>query len=327
MNFFKEYDDSQSKMHCWLPWACQISAGVVANKDGSFIGAFSYTNVKKGTYKYLQVFFCKLPCGWNWWSERRSTAGVAKNYIAVSWMPRRKNGRIVNIPEMEGLEDLAEEQIFQKVIEGLRFCGFSWIQQLTGVALLQYLHDTVTPDSEKINKPPLPLYLDVLLSQKNYYEVNCQRVKINEQFLQAISVAGIPDLLPLLEFLDAEQIAYRFVRRFLCFDKKAAQKEMERYMKGWCAGRKSILPALAYEFHPDKVCGYLRNTLLLWNRESDKLAEICTLVRGQLDSAGQVSILEKYNLADVWMGTIPGMFRSNIAPPLVELDSVEALVV
>lgn len=334
MNYFKEYDDSEENMSCWLPWACQAGDGVIVNKDDSLIGVFIYAkNEKQEEGKRLQAFLRSLRTGWIWWSERQSTAESSKNYIVLCWNPKKVNNRVINLPKTLLEQECAKqlEVPFQSVLNecALACGGLAKLRQLKGLELLQYLHDTVTPGGGANNKPEIPLYLDALLSQQNHYSVDSQSVQVNEQHIQAIQIFGFmakETMLSLFAFLE-ERCAYRFVRRLLCFDDVAARREAARYMKGWCTGRKSILPALDYEYNPEKLCGILTNTLLVWHEDAEKLEHICGEIQETLDSAGELSVIEKYRLSDVWMGTLPGMFRCNLVTPLAELDHAAMLVV
>lgn len=333
MNYFKEYDDSEENMSCWLPWACQAGDGVIVNKDDSLIGVFIYAKNEKQDEKGLQVFLRGLGTGWSWWSERQSTAEGGKNYVVLCWTPKKVNNRVVNLPETLSEQECAKQLVvaFQCVLNecALACVGLAKLRQIKGLELLQYLHATVTPGGGAINKPEIPLYLDALLSQQNHYSVDSQSVQVNEQHIQAIQIFGFmakETMLSLFAFLE-ERCAYRFVRRLLCFDDVAARREAARYMKGWCTGRKSILPALDYEYNSGKICGNLTSTLLIWHENPKELEAICGNVREYLDRAGELSLIEKYHLADVWMGTLPGMFRCNLVTPLAELDHAAMLVV
>lgn len=335
MNFFKEYDDSQKNMSRWLPWACLVSEGVVANKDGSFLGVFSYEKKEQQEEgRALQVILRNLGTGWSWWSERKNTAAGDKNYIVLCWNPRKTKGHILNLPGAQSLqiEPMCLEVAFQSILNACPIIcdGLAKLRQLKSIELMQYLHDTVTPSGSAIMLPKLYLYLDALLSQQNSYRVDCQNVKINKHHIQAIQIFGFiteDNLRALFAFLKERNCEFRFVRRLLCFDDISARKEVKRYMKGWFAGRKSIMPALNYEYNPEKLCGILTNTLLVWHEDAEKLEQICGEIQATLDSAGELSVIEKYRISDVWMGTLPGMFRSNLTTPLVELDDAAALVV
>ena len=55
----------------------------------------------------------------------------------------------------------------------------------------------------------------------------------------------------------------------------------------------------------------------------EKAKEIETV----LNELGIVALIENYNLKDVWMGTIPGMVRSNVLAPILGVGDVSSLLV
>lgn len=325
MNLFKEYDDSHTKMSRWLPWACQVSRGVVENKDGSFVGAFSYgkVNTEDTELRRIVDIFEELLPGWTWWNERQSAPEGVKKYIAIAWSPKPQSRN--QAKDKRGENAAYFQSALDRIAAFLR--QYMVVEQLAELELLQFLHDTITPGGGKIPKPKLPLYLDALLSQQNWYGINEQGLRVNDQNVQAVSLLGVNNALEALwAFLEESAFAYRFARRFIVLDLETAQKEEKRYMQGWCAGRKSVLPALAYAMRPEKLRGYLTSTLILWHPSTLALALQADVVRAHLADHGILSIIETDNLADVWMGTLPAMFRCNVAPPLFELDDAASLV-
>ncbi|MDR1701523.1 MAG: hypothetical protein LBR56_01955 [Sporomusaceae bacterium] len=336
MNYFKEYDDTYQKMSRWLPWACLVSPGVVENKDGSFVGAFLYTEKKSGdnpaAIKIVREVLRAFGSGWVWWTQRRYTPEGVQNHIALSWNPRLENGCFVNYPRVivNLPKDHADPKLaFIYALNWLeKFLNYQVdIRQLRDLELLQFLHDTVTPDITVITMPEIPLYLDALLSQNNSYNISNSGLRVNNIHVKIISLLGfMDDGRELFAFLENFQYKYRFVRRLVFFSREDACKEAKRYMNGWCEERKSILTALDYSYNVDKVYGYFTNTLILWNEGLALLQEICCSVQLYLENKGILSIIEEPNQVDVWLGSLPAMFRCNITPPLLELDDAAALL-
>jgi hypothetical protein len=329
MNYFKEYGDSQKKICRWLPWACLVSPDAVENKDGSFVGAFEYTE-KNGDNQNVIKSARELPLlfgsGWVWWAERRYAQGSYINNIALCWNPRVESGGLVNYPkELDLPKDISSPQTaFMHTLNYLEtaLSNLTDIKRLRDLSLLQFLHDAVTPDSGDIVLPEIPLYLDALLSQDSFYSISNSGLSINGKHLKIISLLGFTaGGGALFTFLEKRRYKYRFVRRFVFFSMDDARKEARRYMTGWCEGRKSVLTALDFSYSPDKARGLLANTLIVWHEDMETLLEICGEIRSYLDKEGIMSTIEEANQVDVWLGSLPAMFRCNIAPPLVEFDN------
>jgi type IV secretion system protein VirB4 len=127
------------------------------------------------------------------------------------------------------------------------------IAWLDDSATLTYLHACVSTERQSVVAPPVPFYIDGLVTDMPL--VPGVAPMLGHSHLRTLTIRGFPDQTwpGLLDELNRQSLAYRWVARWLPFDKPLALKEIERKRRHWYAKRKGI-------------AALLRETL--WGKES-----------------------------------------------------------
>ena len=305
MNIFQEYQKDLTKVAEWLPWASMPLAGVVENKDHSFLGAFFYSCEVKFDGGYLAQQIREWGSGWGIWCENRQ----GRYYVAFSWLPKAIH------------EDTAGQfdQTLNELTETLP------LQRLYTGELLQYLFESIAIQKQ-IVFPGIPMYLDALLSLEQTYKLNPQEIYIDEFQIAVLVLNGFMEegVGRLYAFLRSNAISFRSVRRFLFLTADEAMEEANRYMAGWCHNHRTIAPLLAYEDNPQKMCGFYAHLLVHWNMETEALARQSQQIKAFLISEGQLAHAEHAQL-ELWFAAVPGNFRAYLLAPMLQLDDIGVL--
>lgn len=305
MNIFQEYQRDLTKVAEWLPWASMPLAGVVENKDHSFLGAFFYSCEVKFDSDYLAQQIREWGSGWGIWCENRQD----RCFVAFSWLPKAIHEDPAGQFD-QTLNELAETMPLQRLYTG---------------ELLQYLFESIAIQKQ-IAFPAIPMYLDALLSLDQTYKLNPQEIYIDGFQIAVLVLNGFMEgeAGRLYAFLRSNAIPFRSVRRFLFLTADEATEEANRYMAGWCKNRRTIAPLLAYEDTPQKLCGFYAHLLVHWNRDGEALARQSRQIKEFLISAGHLANAE-HAQPELWFAAIPGNFRAYLLAPMLQLDDIGML--
>lgn len=221
---------------------------------------------------------------------------------------------------------------------------FPSVGELNDDQLLSYLHSTISAEPHPVNAPDLPMYLDAYIPDQPFLAGDIAMV--GDYFMPTISVTGFPHsttpgILDKLNYLDLE---YRWVNRFICFDKEVAMKEIltkRRYWTGkvksvWtmlketAAGEPSRLlntdaqnkaddaDAAAQELGTDIVAyGQYTSTITVWDKDFDTAMSKLHEVKKVLNASGFVVKDERLYAFEAWKGSIPGEIKANVRRPLI----------
>lgn len=317
MNFWnlKEYQEDRENLAEWVPWGGLIHPSVVKNKDGSLLGVLSYRHRLDvqdvderiaGLVRQMR----HLTSGWALWMEQNHIHSEDVYYLTLLWYP----------PEAGSKKEVQE---FTAVLKGFErsLAAFFDVVILEESAFLSYLSSTVSP-WQSVNYPEIPLYLDALFTQDVQLKQADNTLIIDGRPLKIItplSWIGQVDR-QAATFLKEQISAYRIVQRFLFFDEADAKQENERYLKRWCQNRSSIRELLTFGEY--RTCGYYTFSVLVYDEGTTSAEK----VRAYFQSRGYPAVLESYHFKDVWLGTLPGQFRANINPPMVDLLDISILI-
>ncbi|MEN6623786.1 MAG: hypothetical protein ABFD50_19830, partial [Smithella sp.] len=307
-----------------LPWGGLIHTAIVRNKDDDLMGFFQDASTEQ---PQTAGFKQPLQNGWCLWTEKQHGFDLAQSvdrfFITLVWNPFfNKEGQVVNaldhtimsreerIPYFYNL--LQEiERIFQKRAD---------IRLLTNESVLSYLRSTLTT-SRPVPQAPVPLYLDALLSQNLRFVMREDDLEIDGKTIGIITPLGYPEPGALQTlFAQYEAFPYRFVRRFLFCDEHTFQKEQNRYMSRWCSGRKSMLHFLKSRIQ-GQLSGYDTSSFLFFHDNATKLQQTLADAEAVMRQLEIPSILERFNLKDIFWGSLPGIFRANLVPPVSKADN------
>lgn len=322
-----------NKLCDWLPWGGLLWPTVIVNKDLSMMSVLHYDERRTGAATPEEIMvLCKellcFPSGWAIWMEREKVGEKEEFYLTLLWNPFFEKGEIINFPFTEAPvseEKLYERDIsifikFEEVVLSLakKLSSIVNAEILQGEKVLAYLRATIS--QKKIGMPSIPIYLDAYLSQDVSFVGKETSIEIDQNVVRVVSPLGfVDDEGPVISYLKKEGYKYRYVRRFLFANNEDAKKEEEKYAKRWCANRGTMLQLLEYGDMQDKRCGLYSNTLILYGEEIKRVVE-------RWEAEGVPVIVENYNLKDVWLGSIPGIFRANIVPPMIMVEDISSLI-
>ncbi|WP_291207916.1 conjugal transfer protein TrbE [Hyphomonas sp.] len=227
------------------------------------------------------------------------------------------------------------------------------ITPLSDDETLTYLHTTVSSRPHSVATPELPVFLDALLADEPF--TGGLEPAIGEAHLRTLSVLGFPGTtLPgLLDELNRQGFAYRWVTRFIALDKTDALKLLTRKRRHWFAKRKSV-SALVREtlFHEETVLvdndaankaadadaalqelgsdfvayGYVTTTLTVADPDPARAAASLRAAERVLNTRGFTVIRETLNAAEAWLGSLPGHAYANVRRPVISTLNLAHLV-
>lgn len=322
---WKEYEMDPTCVADWLSWGGLVHPNIIRGKDDSFFGVLSYDPYQPTPER--TVVLPELKNGWCFWLEHQHNNYRNEHYLVVAWNPFFSRGHIINGILEKNMDWEEAKNGFLHILEDTCHA----LKQVTSCRLLEYqeildfLEFSLSINDRHIEMPDVPLYLDALLSQDIDFDFTRNHIRIDNRKLCVLSLtASIDD--PQLKRLQQEfqHINYRHVRRLLLFSPKRAKKEELWYTANWCPGRESIRQ-LINQGILNKLNGYYMDAFFFPFREEDYVTQRNRL-ESILDSMELPYIIENYHQKNVWWGSLSGMFRSNIVPPVVGFESLDELL-
>jgi type IV secretion/conjugal transfer VirB4 family ATPase len=225
------------------------------------------------------------------------------------------------------------------------FSGFMpEIAALTSEATLTYLHGTVSPHRHTVGVPETPIYLDAILADTPL--VGGLAPMLGIQHLRTLTILGFPNLSRpgILDALNHQDFAYRWVTRFIALDKTEATKALTRLRRQWFNKRKSVTALLREVMYnqpsqlldsdaDNKVVdsdqalqslggdhvafGYLTATITVMDTDRAAAEEKVRAVERIVNGLGFTCIRESVNAVEAWLGSLPGHVYANVRQPLV----------
>ncbi|HRJ01188.1 MAG TPA: conjugal transfer protein TrbE [Hyphomonas sp.] len=283
-------------------------------------------------------------------------------YLTLVWLPPADTeGRAAQVlierPERpEGLGwRLALEQFETRagqvfdLLEGT----FAEIAPLSDDETLTYLHAAISSRRHKVITPELPVFLDAVLADEPF--TGGLEPAIGDMHLRTLSVLGFPgSTLPgLLDELNRQGFAYRWVTRFIALDKSEAEKLLSRKRRHWFAKRKSVsalvretlfneesalldtdaankaadADAALQELGSDLVAyGYVTITVTVSDEDAARASENIRAAERVLNARGFTVIRETLNAAEAWLGSLPGHAYANVRRPVISTLNLAHLV-
>jgi type IV secretion system protein VirB4 len=224
------------------------------------------------------------------------------------------------------------------------------IAWLDDCGTLAYLHTCVSTECQPIEVPPVPFYIDGLVTDMPL--VPGVEPMLGHSHLRTLTLRGFPDQTwpGLLDEMNRLPLAYRWVARWLPLDKPAALKEIERKRRHWYAKRKGIAALLRetlwgkesplvdsdaenqamdadmalQELGGDYVAyGLFTATVTVWDEDQDRVADKVKAIGRVLRSRGFVVAEETLNAVEAWLSSLPGQCYANLRqPPVSSLNLV-----
>ncbi|MBA1143115.1 conjugal transfer protein TrbE [Mesorhizobium neociceri] len=218
------------------------------------------------------------------------------------------------------------------------------VRVLDDAETLTYLHGTVSTRRHPVAVPETPMYLDGILVDASL--TGGLEPMLGEQHLRTLTVLGFPNVTRpgILDALNHQDFAYRWMTRFIPLDKTEATKTLTRLRRQWFAKRKSITAILREVVTNEAVplvdsdadnkaldadaalqalggdhvgFGYLTTTVTVWHEDRQAAAEKLRAVERIINGLGFTTIRESVNAVEAWLGSLPGHVYANVRQPLL----------
>jgi type IV secretion system protein VirB4 len=209
---------------------------------------------------------------------------------------------------------------------------------------LTYLHGTISTKRHKVAVPDIPVYLDAILPDMPL--TGGVSPKLGEEHVRSLSILGFPNTtMPgILDELNNLGLSYRWMTRWIALDKSQAEKTLNRMRRQWFAKRKSVAAVLRevmfdqasslldsdadnkavdadaalQELGSDNVSfGYITTSITVLDPDSTVADEKLRDVERVINGRGFVTIHERLNAVEAWLGSLPGNAYANIRQPVV----------
>lgn len=215
---------------------------------------------------------------------------------------------------------------------------------LRDAEFLSYIHNTISQKRLSVAVPDVPAYLDAILCDTPL--TGGVSPKLGDQHLRMLTVLGFPNATSpgMLDALNDLGFSYRWVTRFIPLGKREAERELGKLRRQWFAKRKSVMAVVRevmfsresalidtdagnkaadagealQELGSDDVAfGYVTTTIVVSDASERKVEEKLIAVERIVNARGFVTIRERLNAVEAWLGSLPGNPYANIRQPLV----------
>ncbi|MDT9598597.1 conjugal transfer protein TrbE [Sphingosinicella rhizophila] len=209
---------------------------------------------------------------------------------------------------------------------------------------LTFLHGTISDRRHPVAVPETPIYLDALLVDASL--TGGLEPRLGEQHLRTLTILGFPSLSRpgILDALNHQSFAYRWVTRFISLDKTDATKALTRLRRQWFNKRKSVTALLREVIYNQPVqlldsdadnkmvdadlalqalggdhvaFGHLTTTITVADTDRSRADEKVRAVERIVNGLGFTTIRESINAVEAWLGSLPGHVYANVRQPLV----------
>lgn len=209
---------------------------------------------------------------------------------------------------------------------------------------LTFLHRAVSTRGHPVAVPETPIYLDGLLADTAL--TGGLEPMLGDEHIRTLTVLGFPNMSRpgILDALNHQDFAYRWVTRFIALDKSDATKVLTKLRRQWFNKRKSITALLREVIYNQPVqlldsdadnkvvdadlalqalggdhvaFGYLTATITVSDRDRGQVEEKVRHVERIVNGLGFTTIREGVNAVEAWLSSLPGHAYANIRQPLV----------
>ena len=278
-----------------------------------------------------------------WMPPADAEAGAARRLIAGEHHSGGRDWR-------EALKAFAAETA---KAEGLFSSFMPEFRPLSDAETLTYLHGTISERRHRLRVPSTPFYLDALLADTPL--IGGLEPMLGGLHLRTVSILGLPASSQpgLLDTLNAQGFAYRWVTRFIALDRGEAGKQLARIRRHWFNKRKSVTAllrevvtnqpvqlldsdadnkvgdadtALQLLGQDDVAFGYLTATITISDTDPARAAEKLRAVERVANGLGFTTISERLNAVEAWLSSLPGHAYANVRQPLVHTLNLSHLL-
>jgi len=218
------------------------------------------------------------------------------------------------------------------------------VRALDDSETLTFLHGTISTRSHVVAVPDTPIYLDALLADTPL--TGGLEPRLGETHVRTLTVLGFPSMSRpgILDALNHQDFAYRWVTRFIALDKSDATKALTKLRRQWFNKRKSITALLREIMYnqpsqlldsdaDNKVVdadlalqvlggdhvafGYLTTTITVSDTDRGRVEDKVRQVERIVNGLGFTTIREGVNAVEAWLSSLPGQAYANVRQPLV----------
>ena len=276
-------------------------------------------------------------------------------YLTVAWMPPPD---IVN-----RLEDLLftrpQEQERSKIEEAIDYFrnqvlrtgdllgeAMEEVTLLQGADFLSYLAFTCNLEWQPVAMPECAMFMDYQLGTAKWKHGTTP--VLHDVYLRTVTIRRFPNAsyAGMLDALTHLQFPYRWVNRYVPYDKEDAEKHMRGLRRRWWSARCSQIQHLSVKLfgsqpgelldNPEAVSkksqldealeasaeaivsfGQLTTTVTVWDRSYKAAEEQQRQVEQVLKAQGYTLYDERLNASEAFLGSIPGNFARNPRRPIL----------
>ena len=218
------------------------------------------------------------------------------------------------------------------------------VRALDDSETLSFLHAAISGDRHPLAVPETPMYLDGVLADTAL--IGGLEPMLGERHLRTLTILGFPNLSRpgILDALNHQDFAYRWVTRFLPLDKSDAVKVLTKLRRQWFNKRKSVTAMLRevmynqpaqltdsdadnkvadadqalQELGGDHVAfGYLTATVTVADTDRGRVEDKVRAIERIVNGLGFTCVRESVNAVEAWLSSLPGQVYANVRQPLV----------
>ena len=218
------------------------------------------------------------------------------------------------------------------------------VRALDDAETLTYLHGAISTRRHPVAAPETPMYLDGLLGDTPL--TGGLEPMLGNEHLRTLTILGFPNFSRpgILDALNHQDFAYRWVTRFIALDKSDATKTLVKLRRQWFNKRKSVTALLREVLYnqptqlldsdaDNKVVdadlalqalggdhvafGHLTTTISVSDPDRHRVEEKVRAVERIVNGLGFTCMRESVNAVEAWLSSLPGHVYANVRQPLV----------
>lgn len=273
------------------------------------------------------------------------------NKVAALFVDEGTNG--VKVSQSMNYSRLLERfQATVKDIVGAFSAGLQ-MRHMTSDELLTYLNRCLTGLKHPVKTPDVPMYLDAVLGNKDFYTGLAP--KIGRMHVRVVAIKGYPgrSMPGIVDQLNRLPFEYRWSTRFIALDQRDAEKKLGIFRRNWFQKRHGLVglvkgaagggeqtfangDAVAMAMDANNAVtensagevryGYLTNVIVIMSEKTSRDAnghliyevdEHAAEVEKLLGNSGFPCIVESMNAVDAFMGSLPAHGYPNVRRPML----------
>jgi len=218
------------------------------------------------------------------------------------------------------------------------------VRALDDEETLTFLHNAISPARHRVAVPETPMYLDAFIADTPL--TGGFEPMLGALHLRTLTVLGFPALSRpgILDALNHQDFAYRWVTRFIALDRTDAARALTRLRRMWFNKRKSVTALLRevmtnqpvqltdtdadnkvvdadlalQELGADHIAfGHLTTTITVADLDPATADEKVRAVERVVNGLGFTVKRERPNAVEAWLSSLPGQVYANVRQPLV----------